>query len=389
MKNIVIVGGNAGGGLVASRLERMLREEDVNITVIDKNGTVDFMPSYTYVALGARTKNQVSKDFNKIASKKIKPIKAEVTDVNAAERKVKTNIGEFSYDILVLSPGAAINESATPGLSNAEHFWTLDRALRMKQNLGKMKKGKIVISLASMIYRCPPVPWEMSMLLHEYFLNKGLRNDIEITVAHPVSKPFEMFGPNISNPLTQWLSEMNINYQPKFTVAKVDEDKKELISTNNETIKYDMAIVSPVHEPPEFVRKNDDLKSEVGWGSSRLRDFKNEKYDDIYAIGDLVAPTLGLGMAGVFAHFQADTAASFIVDDITGSNLPLPYNSVAICAMEGGSYGWFAYCDFKNKLNDPKIPFPDCTLTGRGRIYKIMHAVYERYYFATIFRGRI
>lgn len=389
MKNVVIVGGNAGGGLVAARLNRLLKDEDVNITVLDKNGKIDFMPSYTYLALGARTRDQVSKDFGNMASKKIKPVKAEVTDVDPSNRKVKTNIGDFNYDILVLSPGAALNEGATPGLNQVDHFWSIDRAIQMKENISKFKKGKIVLSVASMIYRCPPVPWEMSMLLHEYFKNKGLRDNIEITVAHPVGKPFEMFGPPISGPLTEWLDEMKINFQPKFTVARVDPDKKELISTSGESLKYDMAIVSPVHEPPDFVKKNEALKSKVGWGSTRARDFRTEKFDDIYAIGDLVEPTLGLGMAGVFAHFQADTASSFIVDDITGSNLAIPYNSVAVCAMEGGSYGWFAYCDFKKKMENPTVPFPDCTLTGRGRIYKMLHAIYERYYFAAILRGRI
>ncbi len=386
-RNVVIIGGNAGGGLMAARLKRLL-PPDASIIVLDKAGKVEFQPSYTYVALGSRTEQQVSKDFGNISGDNVKAVKTEVTKVDAANRTVYTDTGEYKYDTLVLSPGARIIQNGFKGAEATYHFWDLQNALKTKDAIGKFRKGKIVISVSNPVYRCPPVPWEMSMMLHEYFTNKGLRDGIEITVAHPVEKPFEMFGPSISGPLTQWLEEMKIKGAFKFMTGMVDPVKKEVVSTNNESLKYDLAIVSPIHEPPDFVKNNDDLKSKMGWGDSNVRNFRNNKYDDIYAIGDLVAPSLGLGMAGVFAHFQADTAATFIADDLTGSYLTIPYNSVAACAMEGGSYGWFAYCDFARKLKDPKIPFPDCTVTGRGRIYKLMHAIYEKYYYASIFRGR-
>lgn len=388
-KKIVIVGGNAGGGLMAGRLARMLPKDEVQITVLDKLGKVEFQPSFTYVALGNRTKEQVSKDFNNIARENVKPIKAEVTKVDAANRIVYTSNGQFNYDYLVLSPGVQINEAQFKGHEDTYHFWDMEGSLRLKSALSKFRKGKIVISVASPVYKCPPVPWEMSMLLHEYFTNKGLRNDVEITVAHPMGRQFEMFGPNIADPLGQWLNDMKINGHYKFMPQYADPVKHELVGQNNESIKYDLAIVSPIQTAPDFITSNDDLKSKVNWANVDVRNFRNPKFDDIYAIGDVISPTLGMGMAGAFAHFEADTAATFITDDITGSYLTLPFNPVAMCAMEGGSYGWVAYCDFGNKLKDPTYNFNDCTLMGRGRIYKVLHSVYEKYYYATILRGRV
>ncbi|MGC8547166.1 MAG: NAD(P)/FAD-dependent oxidoreductase [Thermoplasmata archaeon] len=388
-KNIVIVGGNAGGGLMAGRLARMLPKDQVNITVLDKLGKVEFQPSFTYVALGNRTEEQVSKDFTPMARENVKPIKAEVTKVDAANRTVYTSNGQYKYDILVLSPGVQLNDSKFKGHEDTYHFWDMQSSLRLRSALSKFKKGKIVISVASPIYKCPPVPWEMSMLLHEYFTNKGIRNDVDITVAHPMGRQFEMFGPNIADPLGNWMSDMKINGHYKFLPAYADPVKHELVGQNNESIKYDMAIVSPIQTAPDFVTSNDDLKSKVGWADTNYKNFRNSKYDDIYSIGDVISPTLGMGMAGAFTHFEADTVATFIADDVIGSYLTLPFNPVAMCAMEGGSYGWVAYCDFGKKLRDPNYAFNDCSVMGRGRIYKMLHSVYEKYYYATILRGRV
>ena len=388
-KRVIIVGGNAGGGLLAGRLARIIPKDQVNITVLDKLGRIEFQPSFTYVALGNRTAEQVSKDFTPMARENVKPVKAEVTKVDAANRTVYAGNDKYEYDILVLSPGVQLNDSKFKGYEDTYHFWDLQSALKLRSAISKFRKGRIVISVASPIYKCPPVPWEMSMLLHEYFTNRGIRNDIDITVAHPMGKQFEMFGPNIAEPLGQWMNDMNIHGVYKFTPAYADPLKHEIVGQNGESVKYDLAIVAPIQTAPDFVTSNDDLRSKVGWADANYKNFRNSKYDDIYSIGDVISPTLGMGMAGAFTHFEADTVATYIADQVTGSYLTLPFNPVAMCAMEGGSYGWTAYCDFGKKLADPNYFFNDCTLMGRGRIYKILHSVYEKYYYATILRGRV
>ena len=45
-KRVVIVGGNAGGGLLAGRLARIIPKDQVNITVLDKLGRIEFQPSF-------------------------------------------------------------------------------------------------------------------------------------------------------------------------------------------------------------------------------------------------------------------------------------------------------------------------------------------------------
>jgi len=387
VKRIVVVGAGAGGGLVASRLRKLLPRGEAEITVIDKYGRTDFQPSYTLVALGNREPSQISVGMENFSKTGIKTVKGEVTEVDPKYRTVSVSTEKIQYDLLVLSPGVKFDGQSFPGYENASHFWDMAGSLELRKRISGFKGGKIVLGVTTQMYKCPPVPWEMAMMLDDYFRLKGIRQKVDITVAHWVQKPMGMFGPVISSPVTKWLEEKNINGVYNFKLARIDGDKKQLVGESGETVDYDLAIVAPPHRPPDFVAKNPDLKSSSGWLDSNIRNFRNSRFDDIYGIGDAIAPSIGIGMAGVFAHFQADTAASMVAGDILGAYDPVPYNTIGLCASDTGDAGWIAYCDFGKKLTVPNTAFPDCRSMGRSRLLKLAHAIYEKYFLASVYGG--
>ncbi len=386
-KEIVIVGAGAGGGLVASKLRRLIPEDKAHITIIDKYGKTVFQPSQTLVSIGSRLPEQISTDISNFYKRGIKPIKGEVTDVDAANRNVVLSSQKIPYDILVLSPGVKFDKQSFPGYNNVEQFWDLEGAISLRSKLSTFKGGNIVIGVTTKVYKCPPVPWEMAMILDDYFRNKGMRDKVNITVAHFASKPFEMFGPVLSNPVTKWFEERDIHTVNNFNPKNIDGENKKIIGEANETIDYDLAIIAPPHKPQDFIAKNPDLLSKQGWLDSNIKNFRNSKFDDIYGLGDSIAPTVGLGMAGVFAHFQADTVASLIAGDVMGIHAPIPYNTVGLCAGDTGDAGMFAYCDFGDKLTKPDTLFPDCRLVPPDKMLKFAHAIYEKYFLANVYGG--
>lgn len=64
----------------------------------------------------------------------------------------------------------------------------------------------------------------------------------------------------------------------------------------------------------------------------------------------MVAPTIGLGMAGVFAHFQAEHVVSQIIDRERGAYLSDFYNMVGICVMDTACMGAAVWRNFTEKL---------------------------------------
>lgn len=381
------MGAGAGGGIAASRIKKLLKYEDVKITVIDKYGKTEFQPSYTLVALGNRDPNQISVGMENFSKSGINTIKGEVTSIDPKNRTLVVSGKTISYDILVLSPGVKFDVKSFPGYENVYHFWDMENAMKLRKIISEFKSGKIVIGVTTQMYKCPPVPWEMALMLDDYFRQKGLRKNIEITVAHWAPKPMAMFGPVISDPVTKWLSERGIHTINGFKLSEINGKSKKLIGESGEQIEYDLGIVAPPHKPHDFINKNPEIVSKNGWLDSNIINFRTGKYDDIYGIGDAISPTIGLGMAGVFAHFQADTVASMVAADILGSYEPVPYNTVGLCASDTGDAGWIAYCDFRNKITMPNVPFPDCRSMGKNRLMKMAHAIYEKYFLASIYGG--
>lgn len=386
-KKVVVVGAGAGGGLAASRIRKMVPEGEAEITVIDRTGRTDFQPSYTLVALGNRDPSQISVSMERFEKTGIRSVKGEVTDVDVRNRTVSVGTEKIPYDVLILSPGVKFDSKSFPGYDSAYHFWDMDSSMVLRKKLSAFRGGKIVLGVTTQMYKCPPVPWEMAMMLDEYFRARGIRDRVEITVAHWAKKPMAMFGPVIADPVSGWLDEKGIRSINGFRLANIDGEGEKLVGESGETVDYDIAIVAPPHRPPDFISGNPELASSSGWLDSNTRNFRNRAYDDVYAIGDAIAPSIGIGMAGVFAHFQADTAASYVAGDIVGSYDPIPYNTIGLCASDTGDAGWIAYCDFRHKIADSRTPFPDCRSMGRSRILKVAHAIYEKYFLASIYGG--
>ena len=61
------------------------------------------------------------------------------------------------------------------------------------------------------------------------------------------------------------------------------------------------------------------MVADGGYMDVKLPSMVSPQFDDVWGIGDVVAPTIGLGMAGVFAHFQAEHVVTQIIDRARGT----------------------------------------------------------------------
>ncbi|CAC12585.1 conserved hypothetical protein [Thermoplasma acidophilum] len=386
-KKIVIIGAGAGGGISLSQLRRALSNEDVEITIIDQTGRTDFQPSYVFLALGEKKPEEISRDISQLNDSRVRAVKDTVISVDAANRVVKTSGGSYQYDYLIMSPGPSIDPSSLKGHEATHSVWTMEDSLRLRDAVKNFKGGNVLISVSTQWYKCPPVPWEMALLLDDYFRRKNIRDKVKITVAHPVSRPMEMYGPGLSEPFSKMLDDRNIEGIYGRRVSSVDAEKKRAIMDNGETVGFDLSIVAPPHLPPDFIKNNDDLRSPRGWAATNIRDFRNPKYEDVFAIGDVIAPTIQIGMAGVLAHFQADTVSSAIAEEIAGYPF-MEYNKVAVCIIATGGSGVFSYCDLAGKLTDPKVKFPECRMIGNDPLFRFAHDLYEVNFLSSIYGSR-
>jgi len=107
MKKIVIVGCGFGGLTLAKKLRKL----NVKILLIDKNNYHTFQPLLYQVATGGLEAENIAYPIRKIFRRYKNVIfrMAEIFSVNELEKKVNTNIGDISYDYLVLATGSTNN----------------------------------------------------------------------------------------------------------------------------------------------------------------------------------------------------------------------------------------------------------------------------------------
>jgi len=376
-KKLLILGGGSGGLMISREIRKLLGPEDVEITLIDQKEKTEFRPAYIHVAFGYRKPEQVSAPLEYVKRYGINFVKGKVTAIDAANRKVKTTAGEFTYDALVVSLGAETIETGFP------HTWELEPSLKVAETLAQVKQGHIVIGAYSLPYRCPPAPFELAMLTHFYYLTKGLRDKVEITMVHPFKRPFENFGPVGVKWISGFLQQMGIEYigvgQP---TAIKSLGKNELETATGERIKFDAAFIVPPHKAPAPVLNSDLAKN--GWAAPRNPangDFRSEKYDDVYVIGDVAAPNVPVGMAGSILHNYSPWVISNLVAELVGVSLGVqPFRITGPCALDVGAYGMVAVCDFTPFVKKQK-PYPDCIFLPPSPSLRIFKEIYEKTYF--------
>lgn len=376
---VLILGGGAGGAVAANRLAKWGKGQ-LDITVIDKSEYHDLQPSYLWVMVGRREPDEIRRPLKLLEKKGIKFVKDTVVEIDPANRTVKGEAGNYEYDYLVVSLGVTLKPIKG---ENSCAPWYLEGALECRKLLTQMKKKekvRIVAGPASPLYRCPPAPIEAAFLMKYVLEQRGI--DTEVSVFHEMQRPLESLGGYIPGAISEILEKYNVNYVGGAKFQGFLGGKR-AVSTSKGELEYDIAVIVPIHEPPEPVRKSDLAEPSKGFMNVRPRTFQSVKYDDVYGIGDVVAPTIGLPMVGAYAHFEAEHVASHIIDDALGVYMGEKYEMMGGCVADLGYLGLSFYCDFSKKVFEGKQA--ECVMMGGFRAFRILKELFEKYWFASLF----
>ncbi len=184
-KTVVILGGGVGGLVTASELRHLLPSEH-KIIIIDRETKHLHSPSLLWVMLGWREPEQIQANLEKLAGQGIEFVQAEIQQIDPAQRKVQTSLGEYSGDYLVVSLGAQPSPELTPGFSDIAHTpYTLDGATRLRDALLNFKGGRIIVAVTGLPYRCPAAPYETVIMIHAYLKERGLREKTDLQMISP------------------------------------------------------------------------------------------------------------------------------------------------------------------------------------------------------------
>ena len=120
-KKIVVIGAGFGGLTAVQRL----KNADAEITLIDKRNHHLFQPLLYQVATAGLSPSDIAWPIRNILAKQdnVRVVLGDVTDVDVSAKQVHTEVGDYSYDHLVIATGARHSyfgkdewEPSAPGL---------------------------------------------------------------------------------------------------------------------------------------------------------------------------------------------------------------------------------------------------------------------------------
>ncbi|MCP8316040.1 MAG: NAD(P)/FAD-dependent oxidoreductase [archaeon] len=376
-KSMLILGGGIGGVAVANALSKKLGK-DHNIIVVDRKKDFEYRPSYLWVMMGWRRPAQIKRSLNGLIGKGIRYVQGSASKIDPGNRTVIIDGKERRYDYLIVSLGADLAPEAIPGLpENEYHIYSLGATERLRDALATFSEGTLAIGVASTPFSCPAAPYEAALLIDCHLREARIRDKVNIKFFTPEPQPLPVAGPLVGGKIRGMLSKQGIEYNSNQKLMFVDNKNKELTFEKGEKIKFDLLFTVPPHKTPNVVKES-GLTDASGWMPVDRKNLRT-KYDDLYAIGDVIALKLPSGMmlpkAGVFAEHQARIVAHNIASEILGHNGVKDWDGKGSCLLETG-YGKAVYMRGEF-FAEPK---PKVNLRRPSRIWHWGKVLFEKYW---------
>ena len=367
----LILGGGWGGLTAAHHLRGLLSPEH-RIVVVERNDTFGLGVSNLWLMTGEREGlDQVRRDMHMLKSQGIEWVHAEASSFDPETRAVDTAAGRLAGDYVVLALGAETAPEAVPGFSEAAfNLYEAEAALELHAALERFEGGKIVVLVAGAPFRCPAAPYEAGMLIEAMIRNRGVRDQIELSLYTPEPHPMLVAGPAVGEALESMLRDRGIVYHPQRTLTSVDPESR-TIHFEEGTVPCDLLVGIPPHQAPTLMAEA-GLIDDSGYVPVHPQTLEilsdpetlEVQYPGVFAIGDMTAVRLLNSMllpkAGVFAEAQAQVVAASIAAKIQGEPRPHGYDGYGFCYVEvgdglaaNGSGDFYAYPGPRVTLETP------------------------------------
>ena len=359
MKKIVILGSGCAGTMTAVGLRKKLSESEWDITIIDNDEIHHYQPGWLFIPFGVYTAEDCQKPKREFIPKGVNFIFDEVVGVDPAKRAVEGKRGKYNYDWLVVASGCRVMPGEVEGMmddwhGNIHDFYTLEGAQTLFEKMKYFKKGRVVLNIAELPYKCPVAPLEFIFMADWFFTVNGHRDNIEIELVTPVSGAFTK--PIASRILGEIAVQKNIKVTPNWDIAQVNAEEKTIESHKGEKVPYDLLISIPPNFGAQFI-EDSGMGDPMCYVNTDHFTLRAKDFENIYVIGD--ATNVPASKAGAVAHYESETVIENMLREIDGQEPKTTFDGHATCFICSG-YEKAVLIDFNYKYEPlpGKFPFP-------------------------------
>jgi len=333
--HVLILGGGFGGLSSANEIRKSLSASQVKITVVDKRNW--FMVGFAklWIIKGTRTFENSTGLLTGLIKKEIDFLNEEILQIDLENKNIKTSTKNLSYDYLIIAMGAALAPQKISGLTeNGMNLYDYKQSALIHDKIKELNSGIIAISIMGMPYKCPPAPFEASLIIDSMLREAGTRGSVQIHFYSPAPITLPAGGPEISKQILDLISSEKIIFHDSCKIKSVEPNK--LIFQNSEA-NFDLLLAIPPHVAPDVIYESGLAKQDNFIPIDR--DCKTS-FENVYAIGDVtslkVTDTIAVPKAGVFAEGEGLAVAQNIVSKIQSQEESALFDGKGGCYMESG-----------------------------------------------------
>jgi sulfide:quinone oxidoreductase len=310
------------------------------VILVEREANHVFPPSLLWLMIGERKADAISRPIAALAKRRIEVVRGNIERIDPSKRTVSVSGRELASDYMIVALGAELAPELVPGLAAAGHnFYTLSGAESLREARLKINKGRIVVLVSAMPFKCPGAPNEAAMLLEYDCRRRSIRKNVSVDLYTAEPGPMPVAGQAVSAALRQMIESKGIGYYPNHTATAVDATARRITFANGTNAEFDLLAYIPPHRAPQVVR-DAGMCTETGWVPVDRATLATT-YPGVFAVGDvagIMLTSIGkpLPKAGVFADYEAKVVANNIVHAITGRGAPQRFTGDGECFLEAG-----------------------------------------------------
>ena len=337
---VVIGGGSAGIGLLASLLKR---DPQLNITLIEPNDYHCYQPAWTLVGGGAYDLKKTRRPLADVLPNGVTWVQAAVTEVLPDSQSLVLDNGQrVTWNNLIVCPGLRLAWEKIEGLQDTlgQHGvtsnYSYEHAAYTWQQVKQLKAGKALFTQPAMPIKCAGAPQKAMYLSCDHWLKQGhLQNiGVEFNLAGAALFGVATFVP----PLMKYVEKYNARLAFNANLVKVDGPARKAWfevkdAEGNVTLvekTFDLLHVVPPQLAPEFIRHS-PLADAAGWCDVHPHSLQHQRYAPIFGLGDVCGTSNAKTAAAV--RKQIVVVAENLLALRKQAPLPLKYDGYGSCPL--------------------------------------------------------
>jgi sulfide:quinone oxidoreductase len=337
---VVIGGGSAGIGLLASLLKR---DPHLNITLIEPNDYHCYQPAWTLVGGGAYDLQKTRRPLADVLPNGVTWIQAAVSEVLPDEQVLVLDSGQrLRWNNLIVCPGLRLAWEKVEGLQDTlgQHGvtsnYSYEHAAYTWQLVQQLKDGKAIFTQPAMPIKCAGAPQKAMYLSCDHWLKQDNLSsiDVEFNLAGAALFGVATFVPPLMKYVEKYHARLAFNsnlikvdgpaHKAWFDVTRADG------SVTVEEKTFDLLHVVPPQVSPDFIRQS-PLADASGWCEVNPHSLQHVRYPHIFGLGDVCCTSNAKTAAAV--RKQIVVVAENLLALRKQAPLPLSYDGYGSCPL--------------------------------------------------------